>query len=715
MSNISTEIMQMRENLLSIINPTILQEKQLMTSDNWFCSNPEINIQAQENEIVFVNASDQSNYVSLIEKNTYFNSLPKQKLEVYPNEKIKCEMNFDIVGKLTVHIAIIEYSHLKKLKSTLYSCKSSFVHKMSDQTYSVRIAVKISGKGIASLKNGTINRYTDLEDKPTISYQSQPIKKKNKKITHLKQLNVAAIFDEFTTSCYKEEVSLITFTPADFEKVLDENKPDFLFVESAWKGNQGSWEYKIGKYANEDGSELANLLDWCKKRAIPTIFWNKEDPIHFDKFIDAAKKFDYIYTTDSNLIETYKERCKHDQVYALPFSAQPQFHNPIDIREGRKNKVSFAGSYYANRHIDRKNDMEEVLDVASSLGLDIYDRNFEKSQQGITDFSFPERFRTNVKGSLAYSEIALAYKGYNFIANVNSIKYSPTMFSRRVFEGLASGTPIISSYSEGIKKMFGDIVIIGDKDESLKEKFAKIIEDKESYKRKKLQGIREVMLNHTYSNRLQFILKNLNIKFDLAEDVTIIAEADTTEELEEIRSIYNNQMYSNKKLLILSTINPKNIDFLELNKQKNIEVIIKTKVNACKKMTQLIKTKYFIFMDSRHFYGKHFIEDLIAGSIYSKADIVTKNNYYEYEEYKILEVGEGQEFSYSNQGNWSCSLVRTNYSTTDNAIEFINRMKEEASLDYEFRSGKRIFSIDNANFIKNGRILLAKDQQRFDI
>ncbi|NGY93841.1 glycosyltransferase family 1 protein [Bacillus megaterium] len=53
-------------------------------------------------------------------------------------------------------------------------------------------------------------------------------------------------------------------------------------------------------------------------------------------------------------------------------------------------------------------------------------------------------------------------KGYKVMLNVNSVKYSQLCFSRRVFEGLACGTPIISSYSEGVKRMFKDIVLISE-------------------------------------------------------------------------------------------------------------------------------------------------------------------------------------------------------------------------------------------------------------
>ncbi|NGY93842.1 hypothetical protein F3K44_31175 [Bacillus megaterium] len=48
-----------------------------------------------------------------------------------------------------------------------------------------------------------------------------------------------------------KEVNLLTFTTENWKEILIENTPDLLFVESAWRGNFGAWEYKIAKYNNK--------------------------------------------------------------------------------------------------------------------------------------------------------------------------------------------------------------------------------------------------------------------------------------------------------------------------------------------------------------------------------------------------------------------------------------------------------------------------------
>lgn len=188
-------------------------------------------------------------------------------------------------------------------------------------------------------------------------------------------------------------------------------------------------------------------MKWCKDHDIPTIFWNKEDPVHFNSFIKTAQYFDFIFTTDEDSIPNYIENISHSNVFPLPFAAQPFLHNPIEVYE-RKNKACFAGSYYADKYLERQRDMNLLLEYAGKYGLEIYDRNYGKDN---VSFYFPENLKEFIVGKLQPHEIAKAYKGYKIALNVNSVIDSPTMFSRRVFECLACNTPVISTYSRGIE------------------------------------------------------------------------------------------------------------------------------------------------------------------------------------------------------------------------------------------------------------------------
>ena len=96
---------------------------------------------------------------------------------------------------------------------------------------------------------------------------------------------ILSIMDTFTHSCFKSEAQLISPRPDNWRGLFDRDKPDMVFIESAWQGNEASWQYRIGGYAYKPGQELKELCDYAKTQNVPVVFWNKEDPVHHDKFI----------------------------------------------------------------------------------------------------------------------------------------------------------------------------------------------------------------------------------------------------------------------------------------------------------------------------------------------------------------------------------------------------------------------------------------------
>ncbi len=63
---------------------------------------------------------------------------------------------------------------------------------------------------------------------------------------------------------------------------------DILFVEAFWRGSGGVWKGIAYDYNVKERELLKRIVRWSKKNGIPTVFWNKEDPSHFDEFIDLA-------------------------------------------------------------------------------------------------------------------------------------------------------------------------------------------------------------------------------------------------------------------------------------------------------------------------------------------------------------------------------------------------------------------------------------------
>ncbi|MGX9900569.1 CgeB family protein [Arthrobacter sp. SA17] len=264
------------------------------------------------------------------------------------------------------------------------------------------------------------------------------------------------VLDDFSAMAFGVEWKCVTLTPGGWLDQLSATPVDFLFVESAWSGHKNRW---AGKIAGQDhkASVLAEITAWCRQRAIPTVFWNKEDPPHYADFLNAAKLFDHVFTSDANMLPKYHNDLGHTRVAVLPFAAQPALHNPVRPRYGwHERDVAFGGMYFTEKYPERRQQLDMLISAALSAssvmetGLEI----FSRQMGGDLKYQFPERFASRVVGSLDYSEMLTAYKAYKTFLNVNSVVDSPSMCSRRVFEIIASGANVVTTPSPAINRYF---------------------------------------------------------------------------------------------------------------------------------------------------------------------------------------------------------------------------------------------------------------------
>lgn len=342
----------------------------------------------------------------------------------------------------------------------------------------------------------------------------------------LSDLRVASILDEFSFQSFDHECNLLSLDPQRWEKQMDEFRPDIFLCESAWSGADSDarpWKGRIYTSVNfrgENRKELLQILEYCKKRRIPTVFWNKEDPSHYEDrvhdFVDTALKFDHIFTTDANCVSRYKEEYGHPSVDVLPFAVQPKLFNPKKIGP-RSEEVVFAGGWYDN-HKKRSEDtvtmFEAVLD--SGMSLKIYDRFYFFTDD--ETHVFPEKYRELTKPAVPATEMPAVYKESRIGMTLNTETQSPTMFARRIFELMASDTYVVSNYSRGVAEMFPGTVSFLDKDPGVLKRLTE--EQIDAARRVNLLNVLE---NHTYRNRFRKIVETAGIAVAETSKVASIA------------------------------------------------------------------------------------------------------------------------------------------------------------------------------------------------
>lgn len=362
----------------------------------------------------------------------------------------------------------------------------------------------------------------------------------------LRGLKVAAVMDEFTRTSFAPECNLLSLSVDHWREELQAFQPAMLFIESAWRGKDDRWGSKVGHL----GAEVLGVLTWCREHRVPTAFWNKEDPIHFETFLNTARLFDHVFTTDIDCIPRYKAALQHDRVHLLPFACQPQLSNPIE-RYDRKDAFCFAGAYYV-RYPERTRDLGNFMSyLAEYRPVEIYDRNFGKNDP---NYQFPPEYQPFIVGTLPFDEIDKAYKGYRYAINLNSIKQSQSMFARRVFELLASNTLTVSNFSPGIRILFGDLVVTSDSGPEIVRRLHDLEADPVKADQLRLAGLRKVMLEHTYQDRLAFVVGHLQGKplGTLLPTVTVTAYAKNQTQWDQLLAVFHRQSYPHKQLLVVT-------------------------------------------------------------------------------------------------------------------------------------------------------------------
>lgn len=320
-------------------------------------------------------------------------------------------------------------------------------------------------------------------------------------------LKVALISDELTSYSLKviNEVKVVEY---NFHYLLWRNfKPDFILVESAWRGHKDKWRYKIANYSGypeRNNIELRQLLELADKYNIPAVFWNKEDGAHFNRFIDSASLFKYILTVDANCVERYKSVLGSSvKVGVLPFAVQPKFHYPT-ILPPKYRESLFVGSYSRHIHSARQQWQDMIFSAAAPYGLTVVDRNSDRNPEV---YRYPDLPNMSIRPALAYNKTGKMYRQYSHCLNVNTVVDSSSMFSRRLIEIMACGRLAVTNPSLSVSTRFEGMCEIVETKEQADELFKQLARGYTKQQKEMMRyASHHVLENYNYDKWLQSII-----------------------------------------------------------------------------------------------------------------------------------------------------------------------------------------------------------------
>ncbi|WP_343068437.1 glycosyltransferase family protein [Brachybacterium halotolerans] len=466
---------------------------------------------------------------------------------------------------------------------------------------------------------------------------------------HLPGLRAAVILDDFSMLAWSYEMETIAVTPGEWHEQLADGNVDLLLVESAWHGNQDAWQYQLTG-SKAPSTALREVVEHCRALGIPTVFWNKEDPPHFEDFLDTARLFDQVFTTDVTLLPRYREELGHNRVDVLPFAAQSAVHNPVRPQHGHQTRdVAFAGMYFAHKFPERREQMAMLLggalDASARMdhGLEIFSRFLGDDPR----YQFPGELAQRVVGSLPYQQMLTAYKAYKVFLNVNSVVTSPSMCARRIFEISASGTPVVTAPSPALHHFFppDEVPVAGDREEAAHLTRA-LVRSRELRDRTVHLAQRRIWREHTYTHRARQVLESVGLgeragRAGIAGDaglptVSVLAATNRPRQVEHLVSQVAQQIVSPQLVLVTHgfTVDPRVV--AAAHEAGIAELVIREipsdlSLGACLNAAVAASDGAVLAkMDDDDLYGPWYLHDLLRARDFAGADVVGKQAHFMY-------------------------------------------------------------------------------------
>lgn len=518
---------------------------------------------------------------------------------------------------------------------------------------------------------------------------------------------VGIIADPFTLSSFRYEWDQVELTPEGWADELD--GLDLVFVESAWAGNGKAWQYHLtGSSAPRPA--VVELLAACRERGLPTVFWNKEDPTHFEDFLETARLCDWVFTTDQDCVPRYAARLGHERVGVLPFAVPERVCNPArPTREHQPLGIAFAGTWFAHKYPERREQMRLLFDAARQVASDEVAFEIYSRFQGVDDrYEFPEPYASHVVGSLDYDRMLSAYRSYKVFLNVNTVTSSATMCARRVLEITACGTPVVSTPAPSLAGFLGEGVVQVSEPQQAREAVGRLVSDPWERARLVHLGQRRLWQEHTYGHRVDQVLDRMGLPNPAPVGlpaVSVLASTNRPGQVQHLLEQFARQADVSAELLV-GTHGFEATDLRERASALGIEHLTVLPLDSSLSLGECLNAlaerasgQVFSKMDDDDRYGPQYLADLLRAMHFSDAQIVGKQcRFVELAAHgKTLLLQPENEHRYT---NFVAGPTLTWLADLGLHFAELTRGEDSNFLDQAAEAGARIYASDRFNFVQ---------------
>jgi len=315
---------------------------------------------------------------------------------------------------------------------------------------------------------------------------------------------IAGIFDDEVARALEPDCNLISFRPDNWQANLEGRRPHMLLVESAERGNGGSWEYRIASTAHADAAglqDLRELIDWCRANGTPTVFWYTGPLGSVDRFSEAAALFDHVVATEPNAAMRLQRsgELRAASVSVVPLGVQPAESSPIGAA-----LASDVGAFALSGAPDET--FEQLLGAAQTFGLTIYAAEGADVARG--------------DGVTFVRPDALERAAANHAVYINGESAGLPV---RALRAVASGAAVVSVPNAALVDALGGAATIARSTEEAKEAIQRLLSDDVRRGETRREGLRAVLGKHTIRHRIAAIARAAGLGIDEGFDARVAA------------------------------------------------------------------------------------------------------------------------------------------------------------------------------------------------
>ena len=269
---------------------------------------------------------------------------------------------------------------------------------------------------------------------------------------------------------------------AEFARIIEEFKPDFVFAEG------------------HPGLHQRSFFNCIKRMNIKFIYWAIEDPKHIGWIsMPYAKHSKLVLTTAVECVPKYEaEGLRAD---TLLFACDPDIHYTVEPVEEYKHDIVFVGSNYDIRY-----------DEARAMIMPFIEKGYDIKVWGLwwqdpkRPVYVPDRY---YGGMLPYEELSKVYSSAKIVLGLHCDGSSVTQTSMRTYEALGCGAFYLTYYTQAHEHLFEyNKHLVWSKSAAETLQLADyFLRNAEERQRIAEEGRKFVYENHTYRQRAEQILK----------------------------------------------------------------------------------------------------------------------------------------------------------------------------------------------------------------